>query len=379
MNATHKSTKPTGTTMVWDVFVRVFHWSLVGAVSLAALTGFVLGASWIDIHIWAGGVAAVLILSRTLWGFLGTTYARFSSFVTGPRTVLEHAQMLRAGDAPRHLGHNPLGALMILAIMLLVLAMALSGLIILGGVFKTGPLGFAISFDAGSSLSELHEVLAIGFLILISLHIGGAIYESRRSRENLPRSMVTGRKENRSNDHVSPPANARPVLMVAVVAAGLGFAAWGGTELASRPALGVPVVTLDPVYADECSACHMAFHPSLLPAKSWAYTMAHLDDHFGEDASLDIGTTEELALWLSENAGERFDTKPANVFMEVAPSAPGSIIKTPFWQRTHHHIDDAMFKRRPIYSNSNCAACHSDAESGRFYPANISIPQEEQQ
>jgi len=129
------TTTPSNLTLVWDVLVRVFHWSLVMAVSLAALTRFLLGAIWIDIHIWAGGAAAALTLPRIIWGVVGTTHARFSSFVVGPRAAWRHLQQLHEGKAARHLGHNPLGGLMIVGIMVVVAGLALTGLVVLGGVF----------------------------------------------------------------------------------------------------------------------------------------------------------------------------------------------------------------------------------------------------
>jgi len=222
---------------------------------------------------------------------------------------------------------------------------------------------------------EMHELLAVGFMILIGLHISGAIYESRRTHENLPRSMVNGRKERRIGDHEVVVVKGHPVVLATLAAATIGAAIWG----AAKPAHGVPSATLDPVYADECSACHMAFHPSLLPATSWAYLMNNLDNHFEEDASLGGETTAELAAWLAANAAETADTIPANVFRRTTVSAPDSITQTRFWQRTHHHLDDALFKRAPIYSKTNCAACHNDAKTGLFYPANISIPKENQE
>lgn len=365
-------------TLVWDVFVRIFHWSLVAAVSLASLTGFLLGATWIDIHIWAGGAAAALILTRIIWGFIGTTYARFSSFVVSPHTAWQHLQELREGKAQRHLGHNPLGGLMVIGLMVVVAALATTGLVVLGGIFKTGPLGFANNYAMAKNIIEMHELLAVGFILLIGLHIGGAVYESRRTNENLPHSMVTGHKNRRPGDHKVTSAKGHPIVLAILAIATISILIWGGVFLATKPAQGVPQAGLNPVYANECSDCHMAFHPSLLPAKSWTYLMTNLDNHFGENASLTADTTAELSAWLVANAAETADTKPANVFRRTSASAPDSITQTRFWRRTHHRIPDALFSRAPIYSKTNCAACHSDAKTGLFYPANISIPKEDQ-
>jgi len=368
--------KPSDKVSVWDRFVRTFHWSLVGAVSAALVSGMVLNATWIQLHIIAGTSAAALVFARIVWGFFGTTHARLATFVAPPRTILEHLAELRRGRAKRHLGHNPLGGVMILGLAGTVLALLVSGVISWGGIFKVGPAGPALSQATGNAALNVHNLLSYGLLALVVLHVGGAIFESLRTHENLPLSMVTGTKERRHGDHTAPPARPRPALSALLIAAGLGAAWWGTSTLASRPGYGVPDGQMDATYADECSACHMAYAPSLLDRRNWAMLMAGLPDHFGEDASLDPETTARLADWLAANAAETADTKPSHVFRQMAADAPFTLTKSPFWIATHQAIPEAEFKRAPIYNRGNCAACHQDADSGRYYPGSISIPKE---
>ena len=94
----------------------------------------------------------------------------------------------------------------------------------------------------------------------------------------------------------------------------------------------------------------------------------------GEDASLEEATTASLARYLEANAAETFDTKAANRFRRVDPATPLAITATPFWQRTHDDLPDALFERRPIGSAGNCDACHRDAAAGTFHPFAIAIP-----
>lgn len=363
---------------VWDPFIRVFHWSLVVAVAIAALTGFVAGAPWIDLHVWAGTAMAALIAARLVWGFLGGTYARFSSFVPRPVAVMAHVRAMLGGSGERHLGHNPLGALMILALIAAGLGLALTGVAAYGGVLKSGPVAFAFSYATGRGFLEIHELLAWGLLGLVAAHVAGAMFESLRSRENLVRAMVTGRKQARSGDHEPPARRAMPLaatLAVAVVVGGGGF---GLSALAKREIPGVPTAALDPVYASECAACHVAYHPSLLPRNSWVALIDGLGDHFGEDASLDAATTAHLRGYVMANAAQAWDTKPANRFARVDPAAPFTITATPSWKRIHREIPDTLFASKAVIARSNCNACHRDAQSGRFYPGNIAIPKETQ-
>ena len=108
---------------VWDPFVRIFHWSLV----LSFTVAFISAEEWDDLHIWAGYMAAGLIVFRLVWGLFGPRHARFISFVTSPGNVVAYAKQILTGDAPRYLGHNPLGGAMILALILSLAVVSVTG------------------------------------------------------------------------------------------------------------------------------------------------------------------------------------------------------------------------------------------------------------
>jgi len=362
------------TAYVWDKFVRGFHWLLLVCIGVSLISGYLLGATWLQLHYIAGTVAVTLVATRVLWGGLGPTYARFSSFITSTKTLRDHFDALRAGTASRHLGHNPLGALMVLALLASVLGLGLTGTIALGGIFKVGPLAFMTSFKVGSLVSYAHAFLATVLMWLIGAHIAGALFESFRTRENLPKSMVTGRKQIRVGDHAAPAKKAKPIMMTLVLIPLLGGTAYGLTNLASKPGLGVPAYPLNKTYAAECSECHIAYHPSLLSTVDWQNLMATLPNHFGEDASLDPATVSELTDWLTANASETADTKPAHVLSLTNPAKPFALTETKFWIATHQAVPAATFSRPPIFAKSNCAACHQDTATGRYLPTNIEIP-----
>jgi cytochrome b len=364
------------TVVVWDPFVRVSHWGLVTAILVALATSLVLPPTWITAHIVSGTVAATLVVARIVWGLLGPTTARFSSFVRGPREFLRHLEELWHGEADRHLGHNPAGGAMIVALLATVSVIALTGFVTLGGSFKSGPLSFATSFATGEFARHLHELLAYGLIGLIFLHIGGAVFESRRTRENLVHAMVHGRKADRHGDVAPRPQRARPVLAAIIVATVLVASTAVLFTLAKLPALGAPVAALDPVYAKECGACHMPYHPSLAPRATWSAMMDGLDNHFGEDASLDPPAAQAIRAYLLANAGEAYDTRPANVFRRRNAADPLRMTATPFWQRMHGRIADAVFTGKAVGGQGACAACHQDAATGLFNPSAIAFPKE---
>ncbi|MEJ2125785.1 MAG: cytochrome b/b6 domain-containing protein, partial [Alphaproteobacteria bacterium] len=108
------------TVPVWDVWVRLFHWSLVAAFAVAAYTGFFGRKNQIDFHVIAGVSAAALVAFRLIWGMWGTTYARFSSFIASPGKTLRHARHIIGSRGHVTMGHNPLGGWMIVVLLALV-------------------------------------------------------------------------------------------------------------------------------------------------------------------------------------------------------------------------------------------------------------------
>ena len=173
---TQDNTSPSHRIAVWDIPVRLFHWSLVAAIAVAFLSSEEdsLLASW---HIAAGWIAAVLIAFRLSWGFLGGRHARFSNFVR-PAAVIPHIRGLLSGKAERSVGHNPLGGMAVLAL--------------LGGTAAVAWTGVQLTGAGGNE--DLHEAFAYGLLGLIVVHVIGVIVMSVMTRDNLVRAMVTGTK-----------------------------------------------------------------------------------------------------------------------------------------------------------------------------------------
>lgn len=198
---------------VWDPLVRIFHCSLVAAFAIAWLSG----DEESRLHELAGYAVVGLVLVRIVWGFIGTRYARFSDFVHRPATVLGYAREM-LGEKPKHyLGHNPLGGVMVLALLVSLLAAGVTGLALQGaeqgiGPFASLPAGTTVTMpsiiataaadddddeeDEGNEeiWEELHEFSANLTLLLVGLHIAGVIVGSLAHRENLVRAMFTGRK-----------------------------------------------------------------------------------------------------------------------------------------------------------------------------------------
>ena len=165
--------------VVWDRLVRLLHWSLLLSLVVCWLGTFALPG----VHQPAGYLALALVVVRLVWGFCGGRYARFSQFVRGTRATLAYARQVLRRREPRHLGHNPLGAWMILALLGCVAALAL-----------TGWLYTTDRFWGDEQVETLHLGLAWGLLALALLHVAGVLYTGWHQHESLPLAMLTGRK-----------------------------------------------------------------------------------------------------------------------------------------------------------------------------------------
>ncbi len=164
---------------VWDLMVRLFHWSLVIAFTVAWLTGDELKR----VHEWAGYAIVGLLMVRVIWGFVGTSYARFRNFVCRPSTILSFLLDTARFRAKRYLGHNPAGGAMVIALLLVLTATTATG------IMMTSDAYWGVEW-----VEDVHEIAANLAIVLVGLHLVGVLVASVEHRENLVGAMITGRK-----------------------------------------------------------------------------------------------------------------------------------------------------------------------------------------
>jgi len=197
---------------VWDIGVRLFHWSLVIVFIIAYLSG----DDDSDIHVYAGYIVLGLVIFRIIWGFIGTQHARFKDFIYSPSEIIGHAKGLFTGKVKSYRGHNPLGGLMVLALLFTLILTVISGLKVYGeegyGPLAQSTSSYFISSANASSpdednerhhengdkeewWEEIHEFFSNLMLFLIVFHIAGVIISSKIENKNLVKAMITGYKE----------------------------------------------------------------------------------------------------------------------------------------------------------------------------------------
>lgn len=191
-----------GKILVWDVPLRVFHWLLVVSFFGAWLSAE--SEQWELLHVTLGYTVLGLILFRLVWGVFGTRHARFSSFVRGRAAVGRYLRSLLHGKPEHYIGHNPAGAVAIIVLLILGLAVSVSG----WAVYAT---------TGGEAFEELHEVLATFMLVIVGVHVAAVLAASWIHGENLVGAMLTGRKRGRPADGIKHSWIWLGLLLLAVV------------------------------------------------------------------------------------------------------------------------------------------------------------------
>ncbi|MEB4591677.1 cytochrome b/b6 domain-containing protein [Candidatus Thiothrix sp. Deng01] len=190
--------------LVWDMPTRVFHWSLAASFAGAYLTAE--SERYRDIHVALGYVMFGLLLFRLVWGFAGTTYARFSSFLYPPKQVVAYVRSLFSPQPQHYVGHNPAGGVAVFLLLALGVLVGASG------------LGLYWEIGDEDIFEELHEIAANLMLAVVFIHIAGVVASSVLHKENLPRSMVTGYKAAHADEGIAHRYAALGLGMLGVVA-----------------------------------------------------------------------------------------------------------------------------------------------------------------
>ena len=215
---------------VWDIPVRLFHWLLVITI-FGSIVSAKLGGNWMEWHQRLGFFALGLIVFRLLWGVVGSQHARFSSFVRGPSTVWRYLRDITRPDAQHthhYLGHNPMGALSVVAILAVVLFQATSGLFADDDILMRGPYADAVSKQVSDWLTKLHKLNSNLLIGLIVLHLSAIGFYYFVKRENLVKPMINGTKSATDEELLAVSSETpRPVWLawlVVTVASALTYA-----------------------------------------------------------------------------------------------------------------------------------------------------------
>jgi cytochrome b len=180
---------------IWDLPIRLFHWTLVLGIGFSWFCAET-GGNWMVWHERSGIFLLVLVLFRIVWGFVGSDTARFTRFVTAPAKAFQHWREMRTHQGTAfHAGHNPLGAWMVLALLTMVLLQAVTGLFATDDIDTDGPLRGLLSGKVDDILSSIHHLGFNLILLLVTVHVLTVLFYRFYKRTNLIKAMVVGKAD----------------------------------------------------------------------------------------------------------------------------------------------------------------------------------------
>lgn len=206
---------------LWDFPLRLFHWLLVVLV-VVSVVSVQIGGNAMEVHELSGLCILTLVLFRLIWGFVGGTHARFVNFVRGPGAILRYVRLLRAGHGHDASGHNPLGAVSVLAMLASLALQAGTGLFANDDIMMEGPLAKWVSKDTSDFITHVHHINANVLLALIALHLAAVAFYLWIKKDDILRPMITGRKAGQAVGSDAFPARTwmpRALLVMALCAA----------------------------------------------------------------------------------------------------------------------------------------------------------------
>jgi hypothetical protein len=261
----------------------------------------------------------------------------------------------------------------------LALVICVTGLVVLGAEESHGMLKGLSGHTLGEMAKEFHESLSWLMLAVVVAHVAGVLIESRAHRENLAMAMLTGRKHGGAHDGI---ASLRRLVAIAMAVSVVLGAAWffRGRLIDVPGVKHLPFVGKslpdNKTWRDECGSCHVAYHPTLLPARSWKALMDRQDDHFGEKLGLDEAAVAGILEFLQKYSAETGMTEPAYKINRSIPAdqTPLRITETGYWIEKHRIVTDGAWQHPKVRSKANCGACHLDAERGTYEDAAMRLP-----
>ncbi len=218
--------EPTAKVRVWDLPTRIFHWALAVTVATAIITAHV-GGNAMQWHVYCGMVVLILLSFRVLWGLVGGRWSRFASFIYSPGTVLRYLRGQTRADEHLDVGHNPLGAGSVFALLGLLALQVATGLVADDEIATQGPLNRLVSSETASQATGWHKDIGQWILVaLITLHVAAIVFYKFKKGRNLVPPMVLGDKDLPAGTPASADGWKPRVLALLLLVVSWAFAGW---------------------------------------------------------------------------------------------------------------------------------------------------------
>lgn len=362
---------------IWSLPTRVFHALFALFIILAFLSA---EDEWLNYHAIIGYGVLILVFFRICWGFFGPKYSLFKDFPRGKKNVKDFLNHIFE-EKQKYIGHNPLASYVMISMLIVAILAVLSGALLFGIQEGKGVFSFLNDsfFKKMELFEELHEVLSNLFIALIIAHLCGIFADKflHKKQETL-NSIVTGYKITSENESIKLNIYQKmfSLLMFIFFVGFLIFNIYNPKNLlVASKYEAIDYKTQNELFVKECASCHTLYPPSVLPKKSWELIMADLENHFGDDASLDVESNKNILAFLLKNSAENSTMESSFKFLQSIKNQDIiAMSKTTYWEKTHKDLPKEIFNNEKIKSKANCKACHIDIEKGLIEDENIKNP-----
>jgi len=362
---------------VWSFFTRLFHILLV--MGVAFLFFFSDFDNLLSFHAIVGYTVGLLFLFRIMWGFMDVKYSKFKDFNFNLNDLKEYMFHM-FGAKKEYVGHNPASSYAIVAMIVFGLFSVFSGVVVYGtqegmGIFSF--LNFSL-FKKMDFFKDVHEFFSNVFMAVIFVHIAGVVLDKVVHKSDAVTSLLNGYK---SGEAESLKLTFLQKLFGIFWIASSVFLFFYLVSTPSSLLVADANIAVDykqehPQFYSECKSCHTLYPPYLLPKHSWVKMMDTLENHFGDDASLEEEDKISIRDYLVKNAAENATKESAfHILKSIKNTDIIAITKTPYWEKRHEQIDKSIFASKEVAAKSNCKACHGNIEQGLLNDKDSKIPQ----
>jgi cytochrome b len=363
---------------IWPLFNRIIHVLLIVSFSTTYLISE--QTEYLDFHVLFALIFTFLFILRIIWGIIGPKYSKFSDF-TFDKNELKNYLTNPLSKTKEYIGHNPASSYAIITIAILTIFTSLSGMLLYGVEKNHGVFAYlhSIYYKDMLVLESVHEISANLLLVFIFVHMAGALLDKFVKKGDAIDSMVSGYKNSSSNIQINL-SSVQKLFVTFSFCFTIVFVTYlfsssksNAFMISKNEKQNYAMINED--FEAECGSCHITYPPYLLPKKSWEIMMGDLENHFGDDASIDEETNHIISKFLDQNSAEDSTNEAAfKILHSLKDKKTIAITKTPYWEKRHKDIDEKVFLDDKIKSKANCNACHKDIENGLIENNLIQIP-----
>ncbi|MDY0326753.1 MAG: cytochrome b/b6 domain-containing protein [Arcobacteraceae bacterium] len=352
---------------IWSLPTRVFHWLLALLILLAFLTD---DDDLLNYHAVIGYAVLILLAFRVVWGYLGPKYSKFKDFPLSMNNVKEFMFNIFNSEQ-KYIGHNPPASYVMITMFVVIFLVIITGALTFGIQEGKGIFSFLNDsfFRKMELFEDLHEFFANFLVVLIVAHIIGVLTDKLvHGKHQTLNSIFTGYKQTLEENSIKLTIFHKLIAFIFLLAF-IAFLVFNLMQpkniLIASKYEPIDYMVQNELFINECGACHTLYPPHSLPRHSWVSMMNDLENHFGDDASLEEEENQNILNFLVQNSAE---TSTQEMSFKISKSIGNkdiiAITQTSFWKNEHKKIPKEVFEHNEVKSKANCKACHSDIEKG---------------